>query len=133
MAKFSTKVDDNKNDHQNKSIVLKESILDNCVDGTEFFLGFNTTDRNKSLKTWRKWWKWKDENDKIVYDKTDSMISSGSVVAHRSSMFNDDVISALQNLLIREHLDVKSSSGHVLGEALQFKAGAYSLLLFNFF
>lgn len=133
MAKFSTKVDDNKNDHQNKSIVLKESILDNCVDGTEFFLGFNTTDRNKSLKTWRKWWKWKDENDKIVYDKIDSMISSGSVVAHRSSMFNDDVISALQNLLIREHLDVKSSSGHVLGEALQFKAGAYSLLLFNFF
>ena len=133
MAKFSTKVDDNKNDHQNKSIVLKESILDNCVDGTEFFLGFNTTDRNKSLKTWRKWWNWKDENDKIVYDKIDSMISSGSVVAHRSSMFNDDVISALQNLLIREHLDVKSSSGHVLGEALQFKAGAYSLLLFNFF
>ena len=50
-----------------------------------------------------------DENDKIVSDKIDSMISSGSVVANRSSMFNDDVISALQNLLIREHLDVKSS------------------------
>ena len=110
MAKFSkAKVDDNKNDHQNKSTVLKESILDNCVDGSEFFLDFNTTDRNKSLKTWRKWWKWKDENDKIVYDKIDSMISSGSVVAQRSSMFNDDVISTLQNLLIREHLDVKSS------------------------
>lgn len=38
MAKFSkAKVDDNKNDHQNKSTVLKESILDNCVDGSEFF------------------------------------------------------------------------------------------------
>ena len=55
MTKFSKVTDDeDKNDHQNKSTVLKGPILDTCVDVTEFFLRSNTTDRQKSLKTSRK-------------------------------------------------------------------------------
>ena len=63
-----------------------------------------------------------DENNKIVYNKIDSVISKESVLGLKNNrLLSDDIINALQNMLSREYPDVKGLQGPALGQALKFK------------
>ena len=63
-----------------------------------------------------------DENNKIVYNKIDSVISKESVLGLKNNrLLTDDIINALQNMLSREYPDVKGLQGPALGQALKFK------------
>ena len=63
-----------------------------------------------------------DENNKIVYNKIDSVISKESVLGLKNNrLLSDDIINALQKILSREYPDVKGLHDPALGQALKFK------------
>ena len=87
---------DKNNGQENQPIVLEEPVLDFCVDGREFFLASNGSEIEASERVTIEDPSSADENNKIVYNKIDSMISKKSDLALKNNrMLSDDIINAL--------------------------------------
>ena len=91
------RVNQDKNSGQeNQPIVLKDPVLDFCVDGREFFLASNGSEIEAYESVTLEDPSSTDENNKTVYNKIDSMISKESVLALKNNrLLSDDIINAL--------------------------------------
>ena len=98
-SKITVNVDKN-NGQQNQPIVMEEPVLNSSVDGREFFLASNGPEIDESESVTIEDPAGKDENNKTVYNKIDSIMSKESPLAIKNnSILNDDIINALQNML----------------------------------
>ena len=86
---------------------MEKPFLDSCVDGREFFLASNGSEKETSESVTVEDPPSTDENNNTFCNKIDSMMSKESVVALKyDRMLSDDIINALQNTLNRDYPDV---------------------------
>ena len=94
--------------------VLEEPVLDTYVDGREFFLASNNSRPEASENVTIEGTPDK-ENNKIVYNRTDSTIlKKNHAVLKNNRILSYDGINALQNILNQESPDVNGLQGPIL-------------------